>query len=271
MRVLRDWLLTPQRVAVHLPTQTAVLSDLHLGYAEARCGAGDAVPSLRLELSLEPLVELLRHRERAAPCAGSSELPSPPRRGRDGVTHFGGVSPAGSRKPQNSEAKPIRRLIVAGDLFEERWCDHSVTGLRVMLAGMGVDRVEIIPGNHDRAVPAGVDGVEIKREGSKVGRWRVIHGHQRLPSGKIVLGHFHPRLTWRGVAVACFLVGASQIVLPAFSQDAAGVNVLGNARWDGYRCLAIAGHQVLDLGDVAELARRRRRKPLHQSKKGTRR
>ena len=36
MRVFTDWELTPDRAAVHLPTRTAVVADLHLGYAEAR-------------------------------------------------------------------------------------------------------------------------------------------------------------------------------------------------------------------------------------------
>ena len=31
-----EWLLTPERVAVHLPTSTGVVADLHLGYEEAR-------------------------------------------------------------------------------------------------------------------------------------------------------------------------------------------------------------------------------------------
>src|SRR5436309_2915696 len=30
MRVNKDWLLTPQRAALHLPTATAVIADLHL-------------------------------------------------------------------------------------------------------------------------------------------------------------------------------------------------------------------------------------------------
>src|SRR5262249_29847121 len=59
MRVLRDWLLTPERAAVHLPTSTAVVADLHLGYAEARRRAGEAVPIASLEETLLPLRSLL--------------------------------------------------------------------------------------------------------------------------------------------------------------------------------------------------------------------
>ena len=40
-----NWLLTPERAAIHLPTATAVLADLHLGYNEVRCGTGEAVPA----------------------------------------------------------------------------------------------------------------------------------------------------------------------------------------------------------------------------------
>src|SRR5438270_5847367 len=36
MIVHEDWLLTPVRAAVHLPTATAVVADLHLGYELAR-------------------------------------------------------------------------------------------------------------------------------------------------------------------------------------------------------------------------------------------
>jgi putative SbcD/Mre11-related phosphoesterase len=55
LQVHHEWLLTPQRVAVHLPTATAVAADLHLGYDQARIRAGDAVPVSSLE---EQLVHL---------------------------------------------------------------------------------------------------------------------------------------------------------------------------------------------------------------------
>src|SRR4051794_9089878 len=54
-RVHDDWLLTPQGVAVHAPTATAVLADLHLGYNEARRRRGEAVPLVALEELLAPL------------------------------------------------------------------------------------------------------------------------------------------------------------------------------------------------------------------------
>jgi metallophosphoesterase superfamily enzyme len=46
MRVLNDWLLLPERIALHEPTATAVIADVHLGYHEARRRQGDALPLL---------------------------------------------------------------------------------------------------------------------------------------------------------------------------------------------------------------------------------
>ncbi len=60
MRVLDDWLLTPRRAAVHLPTRTAVAADLHLGYDRVRRRGGEAVPAQSLGQVLAPLARALR-------------------------------------------------------------------------------------------------------------------------------------------------------------------------------------------------------------------
>jgi uncharacterized protein len=58
--LLRDeWLLTPDRFVFHLPTQTAVLADMHLGYVAARRGDGEAVPHFGESERLEDLVRHL--------------------------------------------------------------------------------------------------------------------------------------------------------------------------------------------------------------------
>jgi metallophosphoesterase superfamily enzyme len=54
-RVHDEWLLTPHRLALHEPTRTAVIADLHLGYSAARRRAGDAVPAVSLDDELLPL------------------------------------------------------------------------------------------------------------------------------------------------------------------------------------------------------------------------
>src|SRR5437588_13110319 len=53
-----DWRLTPQRAAVHLPTRTAVVGDIHWGYDTARRSSGEAVPVIRSEHALAPLAAL---------------------------------------------------------------------------------------------------------------------------------------------------------------------------------------------------------------------
>jgi metallophosphoesterase superfamily enzyme len=83
----------------------------------------------------------------------------------------------------------------------------------------------------------------------------IVHGDGRLPEGRVVSGHFHPCLKLTGrLSAPCYLIGDSHLVLPAFSTDAAGVNVISDSRWRGYRCAAIAGDKVLDFGSLNRLA-----------------
>ena len=96
MLVDGQWLLTPERAAVHLPTRTAVVADLHLGYGDARRRRGEAVP-----------------------CPGVAETLAP-------------LRPAVARHR-------VRRLVVAGDLFEEACCQVLVHDFLDWLKGAGVE------------------------------------------------------------------------------------------------------------------------------------
>ena len=58
-----EWLLTPQRVAVHGPSATAVLADVPLGYAEARQRRGEAVPRTSVEETLRPLAGVVARQQ----------------------------------------------------------------------------------------------------------------------------------------------------------------------------------------------------------------
>jgi len=112
-----------------------------------------------------------------------------------------------------------------------------------------------VPGNHDRGI-AQASPLPVCPEGVTVGGWHVVHGDGALPRGPVVHGHFHPclRLGSR-VAAPCYLVGVGRIVLPAFSQDARGVNVLGASRWREDRCCVPVGDAVLDFGPVRDVRR----------------
>lgn len=60
MLVHKHWLLTPHRAAIHLPTQTAVIGDLHLGYDLARHQNGEAVPDAGLDEAIGSLQSLVK-------------------------------------------------------------------------------------------------------------------------------------------------------------------------------------------------------------------
>ena len=214
MHVHTDWFLTPERAAVHLPTGTAVVADLHLGYDQVRCRSGEAVPAFSLDDTIAGLSAVVARSQ-------------------------------------------VRRLLIAGDLFEDGRCHALAADLLGWLAGTGVELAGLIPGNHDRDLAPGDAPLPVWPKGFKLGRWRVVHGDGKLPRGSVVHGHEHPCLRWeRRRSAPCYLVGSRRIILPAFSEDAAGVNVLGDRRWRSFRCLVPAGERVLDFGEVGTLARR---------------
>jgi putative SbcD/Mre11-related phosphoesterase len=215
MRLPSDWLLTPERAAVHQPTATAVVADLHLGYAQVRCRHGEALPDFGVGDTRTTLQAL--------------------------------ASRAG-----------VRRLVIAGDLLEDGRCPESLEEFLDWLPRAGIELTAVISGNHDRGFPAGAPLLPVQPEGLEVGGWRIVHGDSPLPRGRIIQGHVHPCLRWRnGVPAPCFLVGTWRIILPAFSRDAAGVNVLGVRAWQSYRCCVPAGDRVLDFGTVGVLAKKR--------------
>ncbi len=215
MRAPTDWLLTPWRVAVHLPTATAVVADLHLGYDLARWRSGEAVPPARLDELLAPLQAALNQTR-------------------------------------------ARSLVIAGDLFEVAYEPELAEGLLAWVGRQGVLLAAVIPGNHDRGLDQ-ASSLPLQPGRFTLGRWHVVHGDGRLPDGPVVCGHWHPCLRWPGLPAApCYLHKPDRLVLPAYSTDAAGVNVLGSAHWRGYRCTVIAGERILDFGEVTVLQQKRR-------------
>jgi putative SbcD/Mre11-related phosphoesterase len=222
MRVLSDWLLTSARVAVHVPTRTAVVADVHLGYSEVRQLNGDAVPRITVRAALAPI-----------------------------------------RPPLSKHG--VRRIVIAGDLFEAGPTPELVAELLEWLADEGVELIAVVPGNHDRDI-AQEQRLPIHAAGFQLGGWRVIHGDGPRPAGRVVQGHEHPLMRWaNGLTAPCYLVTNEHLILPAFSTDAAGVNVLYGVNRSEYRCCAIAGDEVLDFGrlrDIRPHRRERLRSPL---------
>jgi uncharacterized protein len=214
VQVSTDWILTPHRAAIHLPTSTAVVADLHMGYGAVRQESGEAVPSRGIADNIEDLQKL-----------------------------FNEFSPA--------------RLVIAGDLLEKSRVPEHASDLLGWLKKSGVELAGVVPGNHDRGSLRALLGDACFTDGFPLGQWRVVHGHGRLPAGKVIYGHYHPSLGFgREVKAPCYVVGGRSLILPAHSRNASGVNILGCRAWQRWRCYAIASGQVLDFGVVGDLRRR---------------
>jgi metallophosphoesterase superfamily enzyme len=94
-----------------------------------------------------------------------------------------------------------------------------------------------------------------------VAGWTIGHGHHALDGDRTISGHVHPVLRVAGTKAPCFLVGAGRIVLPAFSSNAAGWDVVTaplpqDWRTGPLRCLASTGEELLDFGLLRDLRRR---------------
>lgn len=216
MRLPDGWELTPWRAAVHRPTATAVIADLHLGYLAARQAGGEAVPDA---------------------------LPG-------GMNH---------RLRELAQACGLRRLIIAGDLVERGKVAGAAVEAFVRPWREGGVELHHVAGNHDAGL-APRAGLQCHGE-----RWEwagadIVHFAQEEPSRFTLMGHLHPVLRdphRRGQA-ACFVLQGLRLILPAQSDDAAGVNVLRHPMLKDAEVAALVGGEVLPLGRLGELRRRLR-------------
>jgi putative SbcD/Mre11-related phosphoesterase len=223
---VEGWQLTPEGGAIHADERIAVIADVHLGYEWARGAAGDCVPAHSLAETLKKLERLL-------------------------------------------ERSPIDRLVVAGDLVESpRPCSRTAAELARLVLWLGERgvRLVLIEGNHDRSLAGmtrkkGLDTVApapVLQSHLLVAGWTIAHGHRLVPAARLISGHHHPVLRVSGHAAPCFLVGDGQIILPAFSDNAAGLDVASARLPDGWlrsslRCIASTGGDLLDFGPLKTL------------------
>jgi putative SbcD/Mre11-related phosphoesterase len=225
--MLDGWQFTPEGAAVHRVEQTAVIADLHLGYEWARGASGDCVVAHSLQETLARLATLLGR------CA-------------------------------------LSQLIVAGDLIETaRPCPDTARDLdrlRNWLAERHV-RLLVLEGNHDVSLSLSARSASSPPnrlpETCVVAGWTIGHGHRPIPGAQTISGHHHPIFRYGEIAAPCFLVGPARIILPAFSANAAGCNVVSSPRAKGWldgslRCLVSTGDDVLDFGPLSRLRRRLR-------------
>ena len=224
--IVEGWQLAPEGGAIHPGERIAVIADVHLGYEWARGAAGDCVPAHSLAETLKKLERLL-------------------------------------------ERSPIDRLVVAGDLVESRRpCARTAADLARLARWLGERdvRLVLIEGNHDRSLAwmareNGLDAVAaapLLQSHLLVAGWTIAHGHRLVPADRLISGHHHPVLRVSGHSAPCFLVGDGRIILPAFSGNAAGLDVASARLPDGWlqsslRCLASTGGDLLDFGPLKTL------------------
>ncbi len=175
---------------------------------------------------------------------------------------------------------PFSRLVVAGDLVESsRPCSRTAADVRRLgewLTERGIS-LTVLEGNHDRSLfPLSKDrgpGRSHLPATCSVGGWTIGHGDRQLAGPRTISGHHHPVFRYGGVASPCFLIAPGRIVLPAFTSNAAGCDVVsavvpGELRKLPLRCIVGSESELLDFGPLRDLRRRLRRplsKPIHQA------
>ncbi|WP_165234264.1 metallophosphoesterase [Aquisphaera insulae] len=221
------WELLPEGGIVHRGEGTAVIADVHLGYEWARGSAGDCIPAHSLRETVEKLAALRRR-------------------------------------------SPFRRLVIAGDVVESpRPCARTAADLNRLCGWLHEQEVEVVlvQGNHDRSLPAMAAQAGFPTEGVSVvaslvvDGWTIEHGHRAAAAVPTISGHHHPVVRDGGRAAPCFLAGPGRIILPAFSANAAGLDVLTArlpeaCRGEDLRCLVSTGDAILDFGPTSTLAAR---------------
>lgn len=170
-----------------------------------------------------------------------------------------------------------RRVLVAGDLVHGAAAAHHRTSapsaLDALLRRLRGRVVEVVPGNHDRAVTSLLEarGVRVTAEGV-VGPHRVRHGDEAPGSladlraealarqGLVIIGHHHPALGLRGAPgvsarVPAFAWCPGLLALPALSPMARGADLTRDDHAEGL--LAVADEALWELAVVVgnEVAR----------------
>lgn len=201
--LFEQWRLLPQRFAVHEPTATAVVADLHLGYTAARQQLGDAIPWRSVVEEMQPFIDV-------------------------------------------TQSHKIRALIVAGDLFEHGFEASLYQQFLDVLARLDIRLLGVIPGNHDGGIDKAA-GLPLFADGYDLAGWRIVHGDQAITNAPAVMGHWHPAIRVQGRKLPCFLAKGRQLVLPAFSLDAAGADVRADSRWKDWDCYAFDENDVVNV------------------------
>jgi metallophosphoesterase superfamily enzyme len=230
LRILNEWLLTPWRLAVHEPTATAVIADVHLGYREARQQSGEAVPLLSADVQLQPL------------------------RTAHAATGFRRLVVAGDLFEREARLDLLQPFV---DLLE---------GLGVEFLGLVPGNHDRGWQKLAGVIPLYPHGMALGRWAvlhaedpfSARENKRALNGSsEKETASRLVSGHEHPAVRWQGRRLPCYVVAPRRLMLPAFSADASGHIVHHLPGWSSARLYAVDGFQLLDAGRVSSDSRRR--------------
>jgi len=152
-----------------------------------------------------------------------------------------------------------RTLVVAGDILESTSVMRHDSGILRQLSDWiraeGVEPV-FVRGNHDaRGLPGFTSSFTVDG-------WCIRHGHEppvgRMGGERSITGHLHPILRYGGRTWPVFLSSPQSILLPAFSADAAGSDILDprhfpEETWCDHACIACRSDDVISFGNRRDL------------------
>lgn len=157
------------------------------------------------------------------------------------------------RLSRSLEEWNTRRLVILGDIFHsEHAAEPETLGeFEKWRAHHSALELVLIAGNHDRhARQLAKDlGLDLKKEGERLGPWRLHHHPAKTKGGYVLCGHIHPKVRLKSPSresldLPCFVAGQTQCLLPAYSEFTGGAVVRPTAR---ERVVAIAGDTVIAL------------------------
>lgn len=124
-------------------------------------------------------------------------------------------------------ATEAQRLVILGDFFHARpgVSPATMSALSAWRARHGPIAITLVRGNHDVRAgdpPASLD-IEVVTEPWGFGPWFCRHTPAAQAGGHVLAGHLHPAVSLREkngatLRLACFVVGPSVSILPAFGS-----------------------------------------------------
>jgi uncharacterized protein len=140
-----------------------------------------------------------------------------------------------------------RRLVVLGDMLHGAVRDAPwVAQWHAWRAAQAGLRIDVVAGNHDRALRQAALGIEVHEDGLRHGPFVFRHLPRAEPGAYAWAGHLHPVVALPGLRgrLPAFAVGPEVGVLPAFSAFTGGVYL---ARDSTVRLYACAGDGIVAL------------------------